>query len=114
VNEDSGTAQLLQTSDPSRSPPVPQPSDHPVPEPTGTQIARLKRLRPQTRDPILNRLRELQEKIPPTKLTNHQLWLLYLEAAEQIIDEIPGQFNPFLPPEKMLLFLVDLHSQSQD
>jgi hypothetical protein len=108
VNEDTGnqTAQPLQASEPSRPPPVP--------EPTGTQIARLKRLRPQTRDPILNRLRELQAKIPSPKLTDHQLWLLYLEAAEQIIDEIPGQFNPFLPPEKMLLFLVDLHSQSQD
>ena len=85
----------------------------PIPAPTSSQLSRLRRLRPETREPILNRLRELQAKVPPARLDNQTLWSLYLEAAEQIIEEIPGRIHPLLPPEKMLLFLVDLQSKLQ-
>jgi hypothetical protein len=85
-----------------------------VPTPSGPQLQRLRKLRPETRDPILNRLRELQAKIAPRQLSTHALWLLYLEAADQIIQEIPGRINPLLLPEKMLLFLVDLQNQLQN
>ena len=82
--------------------------------PTATQFARLARLQPETREAILKRVQELQAKIPPMQLNNQQLWLLYLEAADQIIDEIPGRINPLLIPEKILLFLVDLQNQLQN
>ena len=81
---------------------------------TATQFARLARLQPETREAILKRVQELQAKIPPKQLSNQQLWLLYLEAADQIIDEIPGRINPLLMPEKILLFLVDLQNQLQN
>ena len=71
------------------------------------------RVRPETREAVLKRLRELQAKLPPSRLDDQTLWSLYLEAADQIIEEIPGRIHPLLPPEKMLLFLVDLQTQLQ-
>ena len=82
--------------------------------PTTAQFARLHKLRPETREAIRKRVRELQAKIPTNQLTYEQLWHLYLEAADQVIEEIPGRINPLLPPEKILLFLVDLHNQLQN
>ena len=82
--------------------------------PTTAQLARLHKLRPETREAIRKRVRELQAKIPTNQLTYEQLWHLYLEAADQVIEEIPGRINPLLPPEKILLFLVDLHNQLQN
>jgi hypothetical protein len=84
-----------------------------IPAPTTSQLSRLRKLRPETREAVLKRLRELQAKVPPSRLDDQTLWSLYLEAADQIIEEIPGRIHPLLPPEKMLLFLVDLHTQLQ-
>ena len=86
----------------------------PVPAPSAAQLSRLRTLNPDTRDAIVKRVRQLQSRIPPAELNNQRLWLLYLEAADQIIEEIPGRINPLLPPEKLLLFLVDLHNQLQN
>ena len=92
---------------------IPEPLTAALPAPTAARLSRLRRLRPETREAILKRLRELQVKVPPARLDNQTLWSLYLEAADQIIEEIPGGIHPLLPPEKMLLFLVDLHTQLQ-
>lgn len=66
------------------------------------------KISPELRQAILKRTTELQNRIPKAEQTPSRVLPLYLEAATQIVEELPGKVNPLLPAEKILLFLIDI------
>ena len=90
----------------------PSATHHPTPAQTPPELSQPGKISPDLRQAILKRTTELQNRIPRTEQTPARVLPLYLEAATEIVDELPGKVNPLRPPEKILLFLIHLQNRT--